>query len=112
MLDITVVNKLSVRFLQGKGVKNHGLEFFKLSTYGNQHFCYLKTVAVYYIFKGARAEFRGRGRNDAGGDNAGVRGLKSLGVRELSYKLAFLACTVIPCNKRVSVRPKKHQIES
>ncbi|KAI0231089.1 DNA replication licensing factor MCM6 [Lamellibrachia satsuma] len=49
---------------------------------------------------GARAEFKGRGRKDAGGDNAGVRGLKSLGVRELTYKLAFLACTVIPCNKR------------
>ena len=52
---------------------------------------------------GARAEFKDRGRRDAG-DGGGVRGLKSLGVRELTYKLAFLACTVVPCNKRVSCR--------
>lgn len=31
----------------------------------------------------------------------GVRGLKALGVRELSYRLAFLACNVAPTNPRV-----------
>lgn len=31
----------------------------------------------------------------------GVRGLKSLGVRDLNYKLAFLACSVVPTNPRV-----------
>lgn len=34
----------------------------------------------------------GEGRSQAGGD--GVRGLKALGVRELNYKLAFLASSV------------------
>ncbi|EEY22227.1 DNA replication licensing factor mcm6 [Verticillium alfalfae VaMs.102] len=34
--------------------------------------------------------------NDAGG--AGVSGLKSLGVRDLTYRLAFLACMVLPDN--------------
>lgn len=31
-----------------------------------------------------------------------MRGLKALGVRELSYRLAFLACNVAPTNPRVS----------
>ncbi|KAL2761113.1 hypothetical protein ACRALDRAFT_2092861 [Sodiomyces alcalophilus JCM 7366] len=35
-----------------------------------------------------------RGAADVGG--AGVTGLKSLGVRDLTYRLAFLACMVIP----------------
>lgn len=36
-----------------------------------------------------------------GYDSEGVRGLKALGVRELSYRLAFLACNVAPTNPRV-----------
>ena len=64
----------------------------------NQISCFNVCVACQ---TGARAEFKDRGRRDAG-DGGGVRGLKSLGVRELTYKLAFLACTVVPCNKRVS----------
>ena len=35
----------------------------------------------------------GRGAADRSGGE-GVRGLKALGVRDLSYKLAFLACSV------------------
>uniref|UniRef100_A0A671TWD7 DNA replication licensing factor MCM6 n=1 Tax=Sparus aurata TaxID=8175 RepID=A0A671TWD7_SPAAU len=35
-----------------------------------------------------------------GYDSEGVRGLKALGVRELSYRLAFLACNVAPTNPR------------
>lgn len=33
-------------------------------------------------------------------DNEGVSGLKALGVRELSYKMAFLAYHVAPCNAK------------
>ncbi|CAF0897763.1 unnamed protein product [Brachionus calyciflorus] len=33
-------------------------------------------------------------------DNEGVRGLKALGVKELSYKMAFLAYHVAPCNAK------------
>lgn len=43
------------------------------------------------------------GSRHKGGDNAveGVRGLKSLGVRDLNYRMAFLACSVEPTNSRV-----------
>jgi DNA replication licensing factor MCM6 len=34
-------------------------------------------------------------------ENEGVSGLKALGVRELSYKIAFLAYHVQPCNAKV-----------
>lgn len=42
---------------------------------------------------GAKADVRSHHKN---GDNAGqgVRGLKSLGVRDLNYRMAFLACSV------------------
>lgn len=48
---------------------------------------------------GSRAETRG-GRNRGGltSEADGVRGLKSLGVRELTYRLAFLACSVASTN--------------
>merc|ERR1711916_186572 len=37
------------------------------------------------------------------GDNGeGVTGLKSLGVRDLSYRLAFLACSVQPANTQTN----------
>ena len=31
----------------------------------------------------------------------GVKGLKVLGVRDLSYRMAYLACTVASCNRKV-----------
>ena len=37
-----------------------------------------------------------RGREDAGGGGGGVRGLKALGVRELTYKTCFVATSVMP----------------
>lgn len=37
------------------------------------------------------------------GNNEGVRGLKALGVRDLKYRMAFLACSVTPTNPRVSL---------
>ncbi|XP_069020516.1 DNA replication licensing factor MCM6 [Embiotoca jacksoni] len=50
---------------------------------------------------GVRSE---TGTRVAGGpqgfESEGLRGLKALGVRELSYRLAFLACNVAPTNPR------------
>ena len=50
---------------------------------------------------GARAESAARPRGGDGYEAEGVRGLKALGVRDLAYRLAFLACTVTACNKKV-----------
>lgn len=44
--------------------------------------------------EGARAETSTRVRGGEGYDSEGVRGLKALGVRDLTYRLAFLACAV------------------
>ena len=60
---------------------------------------------------GARAE-SGTRTAGQGPDTEGVRGLKALGVRDLSYRLAFLACTVTPCNKRVSHRVLTNVLKS
>lgn len=51
---------------------------------------------------GARAESGTQHKGGEGFDNEGVRGLKALGVRDLSYRIAFLACSVTPTNPRVS----------
>lgn len=48
----------------------------------------------------ARAESAsGQKRGDA--NNEGVKGLKCLGIRELNYKLAFLACSLSATDSRV-----------
>lgn len=50
---------------------------------------------------GVRAETSTRvGGGRQGFEADGLRGLKALGVRELSYRLAFLACNVAPTNPR------------
>ncbi|XP_070701018.1 DNA replication licensing factor MCM6 [Pempheris klunzingeri] len=50
---------------------------------------------------GVRAETSTRvGGGPQGFESEGLRGLKALGVRELSYRLAFLACNVAPTNPR------------
>uniref|UniRef100_A0A8C6UJI2 DNA replication licensing factor MCM6 n=1 Tax=Neogobius melanostomus TaxID=47308 RepID=A0A8C6UJI2_9GOBI len=50
---------------------------------------------------GVRAETSNRRAGGRQGFEAeGLRGLKALGVRELSYRLAFLACNVAPTNPR------------
>jgi hypothetical protein len=41
------------------------------------------------------------------GDNEGLQGLKSLGVRELHYRLAFLACSIQQTNPQVILRQKR-----
>ncbi|CAH0389438.1 unnamed protein product [Bemisia tabaci] len=55
---------------------------------------------------GARAE--PASRHKMGDSNIeGIRGLKSLGVRELNYRMAFLACSVMPTNTRFSTAHKE-----
>lgn len=51
---------------------------------------------------GARAEAVPRGKLNEGYEAEGVQGLKALGVRDLNYRLAFLACSVKSSNPRVS----------
>lgn len=51
---------------------------------------------------GAKAEVDGR--NKKGDYNVeGVRGLKALGVRNLNYRVAFLACSVAHSSPRVNI---------
>ena len=60
------------------------------------------TAFVDAMSPGVRAETSTRlGAGGQGFEAEGLRGLKALGVRELSYKLAFLACNVAPTNPRV-----------
>ncbi|XP_075037051.1 DNA replication licensing factor MCM6 [Mixophyes fleayi] len=49
---------------------------------------------------GVRAETSSRVGGGEGYEAEGVRGLRALGVRDLSYKLVFLACYVAPTNPR------------
>ncbi|RLW04805.1 hypothetical protein DV515_00005686 [Chloebia gouldiae] len=49
---------------------------------------------------GLRAETGSRVTGTEGYETEGIRGLRALGVRELSYKLVFLACYVAPTNPR------------
>ncbi len=53
------------------------------------------------IFVGTRAETSSRVTGKEGFEADGIQGLKALGVRELSYRLAFLANHVAPTNPRV-----------
>lgn len=55
----------------------------------------------FYLSTGARAETSSRVKGASGYDTEGVRGLKALGVRDLTYKMAFLACNVSSSNPRV-----------
>jgi len=55
-----------------------------------------------WLAAGARAESSTRLRGGESQNLEGVRGLKALGVRDLNYRMAFLACTVIPCNNKVT----------
>lgn len=56
---------------------------------------------------GLRAETGSRVTGTEGYETEGIRGLRALGVRELSYKLVFLACYVAPTNPRVSLQRKE-----
>lgn len=57
----------------------------------------------------SRSEAGGRSRNGAAD---GVSGLKALGVRELTYKLAFLSCMVQPSHARGNgIRPDEEETD-
>ena len=43
-----------------------------------------------------------RGKRNDGYESEGIQGLKALGVRDLNYRLAFLACAVKSSNPRVN----------
>lgn len=58
-------------------------------------------VGIFLIFIGTRAETSSRVTGKEGFEADGIQGLKALGVRELSYRLAFLANHVAPTNPRV-----------
>ncbi|VDN37573.1 unnamed protein product [Dibothriocephalus latus] len=45
-------------------------------------------------------ELERKGTRTVDGQESGISGLKALGVRELTYRMAFFACTVIPANGR------------
>lgn len=48
---------------------------------------------------GAKAELGSRHKQ--GDQGEGVRGLKSLGVRDLNYRMTFLACSISATSLRV-----------
>lgn len=56
---------------------------------------------MFSFFLGVRTESSARHKGMEGFETEGVRGLKALGVRELSYKTSFLATTVVPTDYRV-----------
>jgi DNA replication licensing factor MCM6 len=56
-----------------------------------------------------QAQGGGGGRTDTGVASQGVTGLKALGVRDLQYKTAFLACMVQPADARVSMSTRFYQ---
>lgn len=64
---------------------------------------------------GVRTETSSRVGGGHGVEAEGLRGLKALGVRELSYRLAFLACYVAPTNPRFGgkdIREEEQTAES
>nr|AGY14509.1 minichromosome maintenance deficient 6 [Scyliorhinus canicula] len=64
---------------------------------------------------GIRAETGSRVSGAEGYETEGVRGLRALGVRDLSYKLAFLACHVAQTNPRFGgkeIREEEQTAES
>jgi len=63
------------------------------------------------LVKGARAESGTRLRGGESQNLEGVRGLKALGVRDLNYRMAYLACTAVPCNNKVNSLICHHSYE-
>uniref|UniRef100_A0A914UPR7 DNA replication licensing factor MCM6 n=1 Tax=Plectus sambesii TaxID=2011161 RepID=A0A914UPR7_9BILA len=59
---------------------------------------------------GLRAEASNRNRGKAvGGEADGLMGLKALGVRDLNYKLAFLACNISATNPKFGGKDYSHE---
>ncbi|KAG4301970.1 hypothetical protein PCANB_002129 [Pneumocystis canis] len=57
----------------------------------------------------AMRDTRGSGRTRDGFAIEGVTGLKALGVRDLTYRLAFLACMAQPADRRDTAFPDTHE---
>ncbi|KAG4301517.1 hypothetical protein PCK1_002230 [Pneumocystis canis] len=57
----------------------------------------------------AMRDTRGSGRARDGFAIEGVTGLKALGVRDLTYRLAFLACMAQPADRRETAYPDTHE---
>ena len=53
------------------------------------------------MFLGTRAESSTQSRGPQGAQSEGVQGLKALGVRDLLFRIAFLACSISTCNRKV-----------
>jgi len=62
----------------------------------------VRSISRVWLVEGARAESGTRLRGGESQNLEGVRGLKALGVRDLNYRMAYLACTVVPCNNKVT----------
>ncbi|VDM66306.1 unnamed protein product, partial [Strongylus vulgaris] len=60
-------------------------------------------------FSGLRAEAGGDNRGRASERDAGLTGLKALGVRDLNYKLAFLACHIESNNTKFGGKDFSHE---
>ena len=59
-------------------------------------------LITYDVITVARAETSARLKGAEGYEQEGVSGLKALGVRDLGYKMAFLANNVVQSKTRVS----------
>ncbi len=76
----------------------------KLQSMGKQlltlfFYVFIFDLKTWWSQTGSRTETSAR--VNGSDENEGVGGLKALGVRELSYKMAFLAFHVAPCNSKV-----------
>jgi len=63
------------------------------------------------LSRGAGVAKHSRGRGRSNNTMGGVTGLKDLGVRELSYRLAFLACSVECPGRKLSARNGQERID-
>ena len=60
---------------------------------------------IYNVMIVARAETSARLKGAEGYEQEGVSGLKALGVRDLGYKMAFLASNVLQSKTKVTSLP-------
>ena len=63
------------------------------------------------LSRGSGVSKHSRGRGRSNNQMGGVTGLKDLGVRELSYRLAFLACSVECPGRKLSARNGQETID-
>ena len=56
-----------------------------------------------HVYSGQKAQAVRTRENNGGISSEGFTGLKALGVRDLTYKMAFLSTTVVPAVSALSV---------